>query len=154
MANSSLMLAFDRQLAKLGFEVCGDMEVEAANSSLYFALASETNTPVVIKELFTPNNAARMVALEEAGTMAALQHKHIVSLHAMIDFHQRILLVMQLGQRGDLFELIQNAANGRLSVSESKRLFVQLILALEHMHKSGFLHLYVIRHTHSLSLSL
>ena len=113
------------------------------------AVSKITREPVIIKEL-DASNPNREFALREADLMGALSHPHIVKLHDRVEIDDRLFLAMQLARGGDLHDHVIGSVNGMLSIAESKRIFAQLVLGLEHMHKRHIVHLYVL----SLSLSL
>lgn len=73
----------------------------------------------------------RRVAQEEL-LMARLNHPHIVRLLETCDTPKRLLLVMEHG--GDQTLCAHVKARGRLPEHEARRIFLQLLSALEHMH--------------------
>ena len=56
----------------------------------------------------------------------------------MVECPERIYLVMELAEGGELFDRIKN--NGRLSEPLSKLYCYQLALAIEHLHSRGITH--------------
>jgi len=86
----------------------------------------------------------------EASIMAALNgHKRIVRLLGVEEEQERLAIIMQLGEGGDLLEHIllekrkrsrMGLGPGGLSRNEAYRIFSQLVEALSFAHSSGFVH--------------
>ena len=141
-----------RQLSAHGYKL--REQLDGGNYGvIHIAVSKATREPVIIKEL-NASNPNREFALREGDSMAALSHPHVVKLHDRVEIDERLFLVMQLARGGDLHDHITLNPDGMLSVSESKRIFAQLVLGLEHMHKRHVVHLYVLSLSLFLSLSL
>lgn len=61
-----------------------------------------------------------------------------MSLYQVIDTPSDIFLVLELASNGTLFDRI--AKSGRISESDSKRIFRQLVAGLAHCHSKGIAH--------------
>jgi len=130
-----------RQLSAHGYRL--REQLEGGNYGvIHIGMNKITREAVIIKEL-NAANPNRLFAIREADCMAALSHPHIVKLHDRIELEERLFLAMQLARGGDLHDHITLSAEGMLPVLEAKRIFVQLVLALDHMHKKHLVHLYV-----------
>eukprot|EP00298_Acanthocystis_sp_HF-20_P009048 c1806_g2_i1.p1 GENE.c1806_g2_i1~~c1806_g2_i1.p1 ORF type:complete len:393 (-),score=150.41 c1806_g2_i1:15-1133(-) len=82
----------------------------------------------------------------EIACLKSLNHPNIVSLYDVVVAEDRVLLVQELAQKGDLFDFMfsdENTCNdtGRgLCEADAQFYFSQLIYAIDHMHKSGYAH--------------
>jgi serine/threonine protein kinase len=119
---------------------------EGNHGLVQLGMRISTGERVVIKMLdFAASPGHRTVYQLESRIMQSLSHKHIVPL---LDHHEegsRLFLIMQYAQKGDLLQHISQAPNGMLDVANARRLFVQLIFAIEYMHSIGLAHRYVRR---------
>jgi len=77
-------------------------------------------------------------AKKEAGVLAQLTHKAIVSFVAAIETPTHFCLVTQYAEGGDLCDFI--IRNGRLHDREAWRIFGELVAAVQYMHSKGFVH--------------
>jgi serine/threonine protein kinase len=96
-----------------------------------------TQRPIIVKEL---DLSSPTTSKHEGRLMAKLNHPHIVKLIDQVQIDHRQLLMMQLAESGDLLARISDAPNGMLAETDAKRLFAQLVLALEHMHANNIVH--------------
>jgi len=136
-----------RRLSAHGYKL--REQLEGGNYGvIHVGVSKITREPVIIKEL-NAANPNREFALREGETMSALSHPHIVKLYDRVELDERLFLAMQLARGGDLHDHITLNAEGMLPVPEAKRIFAQLILALEHMHKKHLVHLYVSTRRHA-----
>lgn len=69
--------------------------------------------------------------------MRALQHPHIIKLYEVISTPSDIIFVLEYA-RGELFNYIVH--NGRLSESQARRFFQQLISGIEYSHRLKIVH--------------
>ncbi|ORY76243.1 hypothetical protein BCR35DRAFT_305889 [Leucosporidium creatinivorum] len=67
-----------------------------------------------------------------------LRHQHILALYEIIATESSIYLVTELCSGGELFDYL--VERGRLSLSETRRIFGQLVLGVAHLHQSGVVH--------------
>jgi serine/threonine protein kinase len=65
-------------------------------------------------------------------------HPHIVNLFDVVENSKRLCLVMQYAEGGDLFDYVLKS--GKLPQHEAWRIFRQLLDAVNHIHKHGFMH--------------
>lgn len=82
--------------------------------------------------------AVRMARREHAILTELPPHKHIIQLFNVVENPRRLCLVMQYGEGGDLFDYVLKS--GKLPQHEAWRLFRQLLDAVNHLHKHGFMH--------------
>jgi len=74
----------------------------------------------------------------ETVILFTLKHAHIVSLLDVIETHERLYLVMELVEGGELFDDIYR--NGCLSEPQAHYVFLQLVDALKYIHSKGVVH--------------
>ncbi|XP_046400164.1 serine/threonine-protein kinase NIM1 isoform X2 [Ischnura elegans] len=74
----------------------------------------------------------------EIATMDSLRHPHIIRLYEVIETLGRIHLVMEYASGGELFAHI--TAEGQLPEPEAKKVFAQVVGAVQHMHKQNIIH--------------
>lgn len=67
-----------------------------------------------------------------------LRHPHILALYEIIATETSIYLVTELCTGGELFDYL--VEKGRLSTTETRRIFGQLVLGVAHLHSSGVVH--------------
>jgi len=148
LLNHSISMSSAQSTAEMRLESLGyTLEQERVMGSAYtihFARCRTSRLPVVLKQLPATSPSRASLCLREASVMEALSHRHIVALYHQVVVENQLFLVMQRALGGDLHDLITLASNGRLELSDSKRVFAQLILALEHMHQNHIVHAYVV----------
>ncbi len=74
----------------------------------------------------------------EIAILASLNHAHIIRLYEVIRTQSDIFVVMEYVARGELFDYI--VSNGRLSESEARKYFQQIISGIEYCHYKGIAH--------------
>lgn len=150
----------DECLSSLGLEIVrhidggnyGTIHLAASVLEEPSADQSDPSALLVVKEIALVGSRRRS-AYHEAAMMMSVCHRHIVELFDMVEVDERLLLVMQHGAGGDLHDLVMSAnsplapARSCLPLAECRRMFAQMVLALEHMHRNYIVHLYVVRHT-------
>ena len=80
----------------------------------------------------------RAKLFREFSILRQVRHPNIIQLREVLETEKAYAMVMEFATGGELFEYIQ--AHKRLSEAEARRLFVQLISAVEHMHGQGIVH--------------
>jgi len=79
--------------------------------------------------------------LKEIGELAAsTNNPHLVGLIDSCTVGDYIYLVMPLFENGDLLDVLENKFQGSMSASEVKKMFQQMLLALQSMHSRGIIH--------------
>jgi hypothetical protein len=81
--------------------------------------------------------AVRMARREHSILGEMPPHPHVVHLYHVVENSDRLCLVMQFAEGGDLFDYVLQC--GKLPLSEAWRLFRQLLAAVNHIHRSGTL---------------
>lgn len=78
------------------------------------------------------------LATREVMLLKKVQHEHIIRLKEVFEIQQKIYLVMELCERGELSMLIRN--RGTLSEDEARIVMHRLISAIAYLHKQGLVH--------------
>ncbi|KAJ4881799.1 CBL-interacting serine/threonine-protein kinase 17 [Raphanus sativus] len=74
----------------------------------------------------------------EIRTLKILKHPNIVRLHEVLASKTKIYMVLECVSGGDLFDRI--VTNGKLSETEGRKMFQQLIDGINYCHKKGIFH--------------
>lgn len=85
---------------------------------------------------------AQQKAKDEAAALSAFDHAHLLRLHLLIEdsLHQQIYLVTDFAAGGDLLKLMNERECKPMPEDEIRRYFRQLLFALDHMHRRGWVH--------------
>jgi serine/threonine protein kinase len=75
---------------------------------------------------------------KEVRLLMRLDHPNVIKLHQVIDTPQELYIVMEYASGGELIDYI--AARGFLQEKEGRRLFRQLVSAMDHCHLAGVIH--------------
>ena len=75
---------------------------------------------------------------DEMLAMSALAHPHIIALDAIFESDDRLALVMEKAEGGEVFDGI--VAHGFFEEAEARVIMGQLLSALSHMHARGAIH--------------
>ena len=67
-----------------------------------------------------------------------IEHPHVLKLYDVLETENRLYLVLEHVQGGELFDYI--VSKGRLDRNESLRIIAQIIMGLEHCHSHGICH--------------
>lgn len=76
----------------------------------------------------------------EISSLRTIRHPYIVKLSNVMTTAQKIILVMEYVSGGDLFDLIINQPDKRLSEENCRLYFQQIIMALEYCHSQKIVH--------------
>ncbi|CAJ0930402.1 unnamed protein product, partial [Mesorhabditis belari] len=105
------------------------------------ALAVRGGMHVAIKSVslmwLIQNNALNMIK-SEIGIQSELKHRNVIKLHGYFCDKDRLSIIMDVGERGDLFDRI--AASGQLDEHLSAKIVCQLSDALSYCHSKGVIH--------------
>jgi serine/threonine protein kinase len=130
----------------IGKEILGtyqltDLLGQGGMSVVYRARHMLTDQEVAVKLLPPELSNQREVKarfIEEARTLARLEHPNIVTLHNLVESEGYLYLVMQCAE-GETFDNII-AQEGRVELGESVRIIIEVLRALEYAHDQGVIH--------------
>lgn len=92
----------------------------------------------IVNKLSTPKEVVERFLPREIETMKAVDNEHIVKLFEVIETPETIFFVMELADRGDLLDFI----NERKYLSErlARGFFSDLVKGIDHCHTRGVVH--------------
>ena len=102
---------------------------------------SKSNSLLVLKEIPIENlsNEERSSALNEAEILKKLNHPNIIRYHDSFLIENNISIVMEYGEGGTLYNFILNQEK-IISENVIKKLFIQLLAAVDYIHSNQILH--------------
>jgi serine/threonine protein kinase len=104
---------------------------------------NDTNKKVAIKtydkyQIIDPTKKANM--LREIEILKKLDHPHIIKLYETVDTPKHFHLVIEYVSGVSLYSYIKSKPNSCLDESESKRIFKQILGALDYCHNKFIAH--------------
>ncbi|XP_056380714.1 NUAK family SNF1-like kinase 1 [Hyla sarda] len=69
---------------------------------------------------------------------ALLKHQHIIQVFEVFESTDKIIIVMEYGSNGELYDFINN--KHQLPESDARRFFRQIVSAVHYCHKNGIVH--------------
>lgn len=76
----------------------------------------------------------------EIQLMRIIDHPYVVKLIEVIATQQKIMLVMECVDGGDLFDLIKTEKDGKMTEKKARMYFQQMIDALDYFHHLNIIH--------------
>ncbi|GAB1599926.1 maternal embryonic leucine zipper kinase-like [Argonauta hians] len=74
----------------------------------------------------------------EIEAMKSIHHKHVCQLYQVIENEDRVFLVLEYCPEGELFDYV--VAKDRLTETEAKHFFHQIVSAMAYIHYKGYAH--------------
>eukprot|EP01064_Diplonema_japonicum_P008624 TRINITY_DN16065_c0_g1_i1.p1 TRINITY_DN16065_c0_g1~~TRINITY_DN16065_c0_g1_i1.p1 ORF type:complete len:480 (+),score=42.16 TRINITY_DN16065_c0_g1_i1:70-1509(+) len=108
---------------------------------VYQAEHCETGRKVAVKvcgKQMLSKGQGRTLLQREIATMKALDHPSVLTLYEVLETTKRFYLVMELVERGELFDLIQD--NKKFTEPIARRYFTQIIEGIQYCHTQGVVH--------------
>ncbi|SCV74499.1 BQ2448_8140 [Microbotryum intermedium] len=149
-AYSSLAAELTRkELKSIGGYTLGRVIGEGSFGKVRIGVHRLTNTRVAIKQVpkslpisssdrGLASSSPLSLLTRELHHHRRLRHPHVLALYEIIATESSIYLVTELCTGGELFDYL--VEKGRLSASETRRIFGQLVLGVAHLHQSGVVH--------------
>ncbi|XP_050209157.1 SNF1-related protein kinase catalytic subunit alpha KIN11-like [Mercurialis annua] len=78
--------------------------------------------------------------MREINIMKQLNHKHIIRFYDVIESDTDIYLVLERARKGNLLDLINSKDGGRVQEDEARKIFGQIIDAIEFCHENKVVH--------------
>ena len=118
--------------------VIGELLGSGNSSEVWAARIAATGERVALKRVALTEPDALRAARTEAALLTALDHPHLIRLHALIPTPDAAVLVLDLADGGSLADLL--ARRGRLAVGEVVTALAPIGAALAYAHQHGVLH--------------
>ncbi|KAL9681278.1 hypothetical protein QQ045_013060 [Rhodiola kirilowii] len=126
---------------KVGKYEVGRTIGEGTFAKVKFAQNTETGESVAMK-ILDRNTILKHKMVDqikrEISIMKLVRHPYVVRLHEVLASRTKIYIILEFITGGELFDKIVH--HGRLSESESRRYFQQLIEGVEYCHSKGVYH--------------
>lgn len=122
-------------IKKLGSGACGEV---------WLGVNKQTGTQHAIKIIqrkkfsVMGSMPSQQNLLAEVDILAQLDHPNVIRVHEMFDTPEALYIVLELAKGGELFDRIVDKE--KLSESETKLVFVQLLQAVKYLHAHGVAH--------------
>ncbi|OHT13795.1 hypothetical protein TRFO_16022 [Tritrichomonas foetus] len=115
---------------------------EGAYGRAILCTSKNDHNLVVIKEIALANlsKQEQKEAWKETKVLSLLHHPNIISYKGSFMEKNKLHIIMDYADGGDLFEQIQNAKNVQFKEDKILEWFVQICLALKHIHDRKILH--------------
>lgn len=76
----------------------------------------------------------------ETQILYSMRHKHVVSLYDVVETKDKLYLVMEYMDGGELWEWMKKHEKGALLEHQARYVFVQIVLGLRYIHAKGIVH--------------
>ncbi|XP_069869392.1 sperm motility kinase-like [Dipodomys merriami] len=96
-----------------------------------------TDTQVAVKILLKGEFNNRRIK-NEVDIIKTVHHPHVIRLYQVMEKEEHVYLVMELATKGDLLGWIRKSS--RLFEDEARRLFKQIVSAVQYFHQNGIAH--------------
>ncbi|ELP88043.1 carbon catabolite-derepressing protein kinase, putative [Entamoeba invadens IP1] len=115
---------------------------EGATGRVFLSFHEESNVKVAIKiinktEICKQVDKKRKID-QELAILRILHHPHIINYYASYETSKLLYVVQELLSGGELYTYVDK--KGKLSVSESVKFFLQIVSALEYIHRWQICH--------------
>lgn len=91
---------------------------------------------IIDKTKLNEDNLAKI--FREVHIMKRLRHPHIIRLYQVMETEKMIYLVTEYASGGEIFDYL--VKNSKMSESEAKRVFHQIVQAVRYLHKQRVVH--------------
>ncbi|XP_011297560.1 serine/threonine-protein kinase SIK3 isoform X4 [Fopius arisanus] len=97
---------------------------------------SKVAIKIIDKTKLSEENLAKI--FREVHIMKRLRHPHIIRLYQVMETEKMIYLVTEYAPGGEIFDHL--VRNGRMSESEARRIFKQIVQAVHYLHQNRVVH--------------
>ena len=111
-----------------------------SQGAVYIVRHERENQTYVLKRMHIMEPDMRRAALLEAETLSRLQHPSVVGYRDTFVDDEHLCIVMEYADSGDLGSKIAQCRERPFGEDQVLQWFVQLALALHHVHERGVLH--------------
>ncbi|EDO46185.1 predicted protein [Nematostella vectensis] len=113
-----------------------------AYGTVYLCRRLVDNFLVIIKQIPVEEmtKEERQSALNEVKVLSMFQHPNIIRYYDSFVQEKALMIVMEYAQGGTIYDYLQQRGGKLMDEDEILRLFVQILLALRHVHKGQILH--------------
>lgn len=124
---------------KIGPYVVEGMLATSEFSHVFAAQCDDTDRRVVLKVIKTSNLENKLLLKKEYRIHKSLKHENVLPVEELVDHHNIDLKIFVMDRANtDLFECI--VYNEALETKTARHVFIQLLNAIEHVHKAGYVH--------------
>jgi NIMA (never in mitosis gene a)-related kinase len=113
-----------------------------AYGTVYLCRRRVDNYLVIIKQIPVEEmtKEERQSALNEVTVLSRFKHPNIIRYFESFVEDKALMIAMEYAQGGTIFDYLQQRGGKLLDEDEILRLFVQILIALQHVHKENILH--------------
>ncbi|XP_071000924.1 serine/threonine-protein kinase SIK1-like [Oncorhynchus clarkii lewisi] len=91
---------------------------------------------IIDKKRLEPSDLKKIY--REVEVMKLLNHPHIIKLYQVMETKDMLYMVMEYARNGEMFDYL--LSSGRLSESEARRKFCQILSAVDYCHSNHIVH--------------
>ncbi|CAH1118557.1 unnamed protein product [Phaedon cochleariae] len=91
---------------------------------------------IIDKTVLDEENLTKI--FRETAILKKLRHPHVTRLYQLMETNQTIYMVTEYASKGEIFDHL--VAQGRMSEGEAKRIFSQIVSAVNYCHSQGVVH--------------
>eukprot|EP01136_Pigoraptor_vietnamica_P005827 Opistho-1_new@37974 len=130
------------QIASMGLYDLSDTLGKGEYSVVRVATQRITGSRLAMKMLDKERleDKALQMFFREVQIMKHLRHPNIVRMFEVFDTRRELCLVLEVAGKGDVLDYILEQPNKRLTEEESRRLFHQMLLAVDYCHRKRIFH--------------
>lgn len=113
-----------------------------AYGTVYLCRRRVDNYLVIIKQIPVEEmtKEERQSALNEVTVLSRFKHPNIIRYFDSFVEDKALMIAMEYAQGGTIFDYLQQRGGKLLDEDEILRLFVQILIALQHVHRENILH--------------
>ncbi|XP_067010659.2 serine/threonine-protein kinase Chk2 [Anabrus simplex] len=122
----------------LGTGACGEVRIAFDKKT-----CKQYAIKIISKKAYLTNGTKNHVndpdkMMNEVIILKALRHPNIIRIYDVVDTPNKLFIVLELMEGGELFDRIK--ASSQLEESEAKLIFYQIVRAVQYLHAQGIVH--------------